>query len=245
MSMENQFKILVIDDEENIRKMLKKSLENSGYRVELALTGEEGVEKVLKNDYDLIMLDLKLPGIEGEKVLKKIRNKDILTPVLIITGYGSIESAVSVMKLGAVDYLQKPFNPEEIKEQVDDIITRKSLENFQGDQPENYQTLISRAKAAINKRNFEFAAELLQKTAQQDNNSPEPFNLLGVLAEMKGDNTQAMKMYRTALDIEPSYKPAQENLNRASQLISYPEDASLGENKTENKTKENKEEDNK
>jgi len=241
MSKENQFKILVIDDEENIRKMLKKSLENSGYQVDLALAGEEGVEKVLKNGYDLIMLDLKLPGMEGEEVLKEIRNKDILTPVLIITGYGSIESAVTVMKLGAVDYLQKPFNPDEIKEQVDDIITRESLEKYQEDQPENYQTLISRAKAAINKRNFEFAAKLLQKAAQQDNDRPEPFNLLGVLAEMKGDDTQAMKMYRTALDIDPSYKPAQENLSRASQLISYPEDASLGENMT----KENKKEDNK
>ena len=222
-------KLLIIDDEENIRKMLKKSLEAENYQIELALNGEEGLEKVKGGNFDLILLDLNLPGMDGIEVLEQLRAEDNLTPVLIITGYGSVDSAVKVMKLGAIDYLQKPFNPEEIKEQIQQIIDRKEITGKDAEDFKDYDSLIVRAKAAINQRDFSLAENLLQKANNIKSERPEPFNLLGVLAEVRGDSGQAMKMYRAALDIDPTYKPAQENLERSSDFKSHPDDANLGE----------------
>lgn len=221
-------KLLIIDDEENIRKMLKQSLEKDGYNIELALNGEEGFEKVKDSNYDLILLDLNLPGMDGIEVLEKLREDDISTPVLIVTGYGSVDSAVKVMKLGAIDYLQKPFNPKDIKEQVQQILQRKGFDD-NGEDYTDYDSLIIRAKAAINQRDFSLAEDLLQKANDIKTERPEPFNLLGVLAEIRGESSQAMKMYRAALDIDPAYKPAQENLERSSDFSSRPDDANLGE----------------
>lgn len=221
-------KLLIIDDEENIRKMLKQSLETDGYRIDLALNGEEGFEKVKEANYDLILLDLNLPGMDGIEVLEKLRENDISTPVLIVTGYGSVDSAVKVMKLGAIDYLQKPFNPKDIKEQVRQILQRKGFDNEGGDHTD-YDSLIIRAKAAINQRDFSLAEDLLQKANNIKTERPEPFNLLGVLSEIRGESSQATKMYRAALDIDPTYKPAQENLERSSDFSSRPDDANLGE----------------
>ncbi len=222
-------KLLIIDDEENIRKMLKRSLEVEDYQIELALNGEEGLQKAKENDFDLILLDLNLPGMDGIEVLENLREEDNLTPVLIITGYGSVDSAVKVMKLGAIDYLQKPFNPEEIKEQIQQIIERKGISGNNVDDFKDYESLIVRAKAAINQRDFSHAENLLQKANNIKSERPEPFNLLGVLAEIRGDSGQAMKMYRAALDIDPTYKPAQENLERSSDFKRHPDDANLGE----------------
>lgn len=222
-------KLLIIDDEENIRKMLKRSLEAENYQIELAFNGEEGLQKAKEDDFDLILLDLNLPGMDGIEVLENLREEDNLTPVLIITGYGSVDSAVKVMKLGAIDYLQKPFNPEEIKEQIQEIIERKGISDKNVDKFKDYESLIVRAKAAINQRDFSLAENLLQKANNIKSERPEPFNLLGVLAEVRGDSSQAMKMYRAALDIDPTYKPAQENLERSSDFKSHPDDANLGE----------------
>ncbi|MFW5993764.1 MAG: response regulator [Halanaerobiaceae bacterium] len=221
-------KLLIIDDEENIRKMLRQSLEAEGYQTELALNGEEGLEKVKESDYDLILLDLNLPGMDGMEVLEKFRDDNIATPVLIITGYGSVDSAVKVMKLGAIDYLQKPFNPKDIKSQVQQILERKEFDSG-SEESDDYESLIIRAKSAINQRDFPLAEDLLQKANNIKTERPEPFNLLGVLAEIRGKSGQAMKMYRAALDIDPTYKPAQENLERSSDFKSHPDEANLGE----------------
>src|SRR6056297_995566 len=122
--MNEKKNILIIDDEKNIRFTLKKSLE-SDYEVVTAVNGEDGIEKFQENNFDLVLLDMKLPGMDGMEVLKQIKDIDKTADIIIITGFGSVDSAVETMKLGAIDYLRKPFTPDEIKEIVKEVIERK------------------------------------------------------------------------------------------------------------------------
>jgi two-component system response regulator AtoC len=115
-----QFKILVIDDEPIMRDSLEVALKTSGYDVITARTGEEGLERFQKEDPDIVLLDHWLPGINGDEVLRRIKEGDPEVPVIIMTAQGSIEMAVSSMKMGAFDFLVKPFNLD----QVEDLIKR-------------------------------------------------------------------------------------------------------------------------
>jgi two-component system response regulator AtoC len=114
------FKILVIDDEPILRDSLEVALKTSGYDVITARTGEEGLDRFQKEDPDIVLLDHWLPGINGDEVLRRIREEDPEAPVIIMTAQGSIEMAVSSMKMGAFDFLVKPFNLD----QVEDLIKR-------------------------------------------------------------------------------------------------------------------------
>jgi two-component system, NtrC family, response regulator AtoC len=115
-------KILIIDDEVDLCQTLLRLLEREGYKVFIAHSGEEGLLKVKENLPDLILLDLKMSGIGGIETLEKIIaiDKDIL--VIMLTAYQTVESAVKAMKLGAYDYISKPFNIEELK-----IVIKKAL----------------------------------------------------------------------------------------------------------------------
>ena len=102
-------KILVIDDEENIRLLIKNEFSIEGFDVTVAKSGEEGLKLFNDNKYDLVLLDLKLPKMNGIETLKKLKQKVTSTEVIMMTGYGDIETAVMSIKLGARDYVPKPF----------------------------------------------------------------------------------------------------------------------------------------
>ncbi len=106
--------ILVVDDEEKIRKILKIMLSLRGHSVDEASTGEEALEKIKSNLYDLIIADIKMPGISGMDLLKEINNLEYPSPVVFITAYATVESAVEAMKMGAIDYITKPFEEERL-----------------------------------------------------------------------------------------------------------------------------------
>jgi DNA-binding NtrC family response regulator len=120
-----RFKILVIDDEPILRESLDVALKTSGYEVLTARTGEEGLERFKKENPDLILLDHWLPGINGDEVLRKIKEGDTEIPIIIMTAQGSIEMAVNLMKMGAFDFLVKPFELD----QIEDLI-KKGLERI-------------------------------------------------------------------------------------------------------------------
>ncbi len=105
-----KFTLLVIDDEKNIREGLAADFEMDGYNVKLAATGQEGLDLLAKGDIDLVITDLRMPGISGEEVLKKITAELPGIPVIVLTGHGSIDAAVSAMQNGAYDFLTKPLN---------------------------------------------------------------------------------------------------------------------------------------
>lgn len=103
-------KILIIDDEKNIRDGIKKSLEYEGYEVATAENGDKGIDIVYKGGIDLVITDLKMPEKTGEEFLKDVLDFDKHIPVIILTGHGNIETAVDMMRLGAYDFMTKPFN---------------------------------------------------------------------------------------------------------------------------------------
>ena len=110
--------ILIIDDEPSVRLILEKTLKGEGYYLETASNGREGLQKLNDKAYDLLLLDLRIGKIDGLQVLKKAREKDEDLVVIILTGHGSIESAVEGLRQGAFDYLFKPAVPDTIRQRV-------------------------------------------------------------------------------------------------------------------------------
>ncbi|MDL1966192.1 MAG: response regulator, partial [Candidatus Desulfofervidus auxilii] len=115
--MENQFKIkiAVVDDEEIVCKRLKKVLEKEGYEVETFLDGETALGKISSHQFHLVILDLKLPKLDGLQVLEQIKAVSPETEVIMITAYGSIESAIEATKMGAFHYITKPIKLDEFR----------------------------------------------------------------------------------------------------------------------------------
>ncbi|UCE81664.1 MAG: response regulator [Deltaproteobacteria bacterium] len=108
--------ILIIDDEVAVNNNIRKILARKGYQVDQAVNKDEALEKINQRDYKLVLLDLKIPGVQGLELLRAIREERPETLVIIITGYASIETAKETARLGAVAYLPKPFTPSEVRE---------------------------------------------------------------------------------------------------------------------------------
>ncbi len=117
-------KILVVDDEHLIRWSLEQNLKKQGYDVIMAGTGEDALQMAREQQPDLVLLDIQLPGISGIEVLEKLKDFDEEIVVIMLTAHGGLETAVNAMRLGAYDYVSKPFNLDELS-----IIIRKALEN--------------------------------------------------------------------------------------------------------------------
>jgi two-component system response regulator AtoC len=111
---ETSKRLLIIDDEENMRHMLSNLLKKSGYRIDTANNGYEGIQMVDRTEYDYILCDLKMPNMDGMEFLRSAREKIGSTPVIMMSAYGSIDTAVESIKLGAYDYISKPFKTDEV-----------------------------------------------------------------------------------------------------------------------------------
>jgi DNA-binding NtrC family response regulator len=119
-------KILVVDDKENMRKVLESALAAKGLDVDTASGGEEAVRRLSSSGYDVVVTDLKMPRVDGMDVLKEAKRSCPDAAVIMITAYGTIESAVEAMRLGAFDFVAKPFKLAEIETKVDKILRRKT-----------------------------------------------------------------------------------------------------------------------
>ena len=119
--------IHVIDDEPIIHEVLSQLLSSEGYEVALSSSGEEALEKHASEFYDVTLLDLLMPGLDGIEVLKGIKKVDPQAVIIIITAYASVESAISAMKMGAYDYIQKPFKHDELLLIIERALEHKSL----------------------------------------------------------------------------------------------------------------------
>jgi DNA-binding response OmpR family regulator len=205
--------ILVVDDEKNIRLTVSQSLEPLGIIVQTAINGEEALRMLGEDQFGLMFLDLKMPGMDGMDVLRLIRDDWPKVRVIIITAHGTIESAVEAMKLGAADFIQKPFSPSEIRELATRVLEREALDD---ERAVDYRTLIELTKRHITDRNFPAARDVARKAIAADPEQPEAYNLLGALLEIKGDLLEAQKFYGAALNIDPTFKPAWANLDRTT-----------------------------
>jgi DNA-binding NtrC family response regulator len=120
-------RVLIVDDEKAIRDGLQKILEGEGYEAELSHNGYSAVEKLQTSEFELVITDLKMPGMDGMEVLNAISILQPNVPVIFITGYSTVENAVEVMKIGAFDYLPKPFTPEQLLEKVNKALEHRAF----------------------------------------------------------------------------------------------------------------------
>lgn len=211
--MESRGTILVVDDEPNTRATLAEALEPLGYEIVLVATGEDAIQQLADRDIALVLLDLKLPGIDGLAVLEKIERDRPDVRVLILTAHGTVDSAVEGMKHGADDVIQKPFSLEQIRERVrhemDPEERQRVLE-------EGYLTRVRQAREQIRAGELDRAEAHLLRAEHIDPDRPEALNLLGVLCELRHDRPAAQRRYRMALDVDPGYLPAQQNLSASA-----------------------------
>jgi DNA-binding NtrC family response regulator len=111
-------KALVIDDEQIVLESVSALLTEEGFEVDVSLDGRQGLDWAIERNYDVVLTDIRMPDIGGMKVLRDVKRINPTLPVIMITGYASVESAVQAMKLGAAEYIEKPFEPEQLLDAV-------------------------------------------------------------------------------------------------------------------------------
>ena len=207
-------KILVVDDEKNIRLTVTRALETLDYFVHNAFDGIDAMKQLELDTYDLLLVDLKMPGMNGMEFLEKAIAKYPDIRIVIISAHGTVDNAVEVMKLGAVDFLQKPFTPKELRNVVYNVLERETL----SEQKElEFESAFEQAKYHVSKRQFDPAIASVKQAIGFDPSRPEAFVLLGKLQETLGDRSEALKNYRVAIDLDPTFEPAKDNLTRATE----------------------------
>lgn len=212
-------RILVVDDERNIRKHLGMVLEAAGYQVDGASDGEEALAKSKEQPYDIALVDLQMPKMGGLELLRYLRGFSAGTAVVILTAYGTVGCAVEAMKLGAVDFLEKPFDPRAICLLVEEILLRQRL-----GANESVEDLLHLAELARDRRAYVEARAYLKTALLRDIRRPEPSYWLGRLYEAEGDIRQAAHYYYLALDADHTFQPARDALVRLGRI-----DAKAGE----------------
>jgi diguanylate cyclase (GGDEF)-like protein len=180
-------KTLVVDDEEIVRSFLIDVLTDEGYQVTAVSTGEEAVKLISKREFDLIITDIKMPGTDGMEVLRVAKTRDPNQNVIVMTGYASTETAVESMKLGAADYITKPFNLDQIK-----IVVAKTLERSRlrqkAEEGELYKQL-SRIDGLTELFNYTFFQQLLKTEVERAQRYGHQLSLLMIdIDNFKGYN---------------------------------------------------------
>jgi DNA-binding response OmpR family regulator len=207
--------LLIVDDEEAIRLSFRIALETGELEILEASGGREALGILAKRKTNLILLDFCMPGMNGLEFLSQLRARNDNTPAILITAYGTVHNAVQAMKLGAIDVLEKPVKPDQLRKAVAEVLARHRIPD--GNESDlSVDQKIQLAKKLINERRFSEAKRKLYEMF--DCTKPEFHNLLGLLAEMEGDLILARSRYSAALVFDAAYSPAIENLKRLEAL---------------------------
>ncbi|QXE00680.1 response regulator transcription factor [Terribacillus sp. DMT04] len=159
-------KVLIVDDEESIVTLLQFNIERAGFETETAFDGMTGLQKALQNTYDIIVLDLMLPELDGTEVCKQLRQKQIDTPILMLTARDEELDKVLGLELGADDYLTKPFSPKEVVARIKAILRRTNKNDSFMDSgeikisglsifPDQYEASINGDSLSFTRKEFE------------------------------------------------------------------------------------------
>jgi DNA-binding NtrC family response regulator len=130
-------KVLIVDDEERFRTTMYKLLSVRGLDAHVAANGKEALEELQKNSYDVVILDVRMPEVNGMEVLPEIKKIDSFIEVIIMTGYASVATAREIMKLGAYDFLLKPYSIVELLDKIEGAFDRRTTRlKLKGDRPD-------------------------------------------------------------------------------------------------------------
>ena len=140
--MNDSVRILIVDDELIVRESMQGWLEEDGYHVEVAETAEVALGMIGEKEFDIAFLDIKMPGIDGIELLKRLKDQYVTIDVVMMTAYASVDNAVEAMKIGAYDYLTKPFDPDYVSMMVRKIMARRQLEQENVRLKENIETAL-------------------------------------------------------------------------------------------------------
>jgi DNA-binding response OmpR family regulator len=205
----NKPNILIADDDANIRMTFRVALETEGCIVALARNAQEALRMASERTFQLLILDLRLGGDNGLKLLADLRQQGVAAPVLLITAYGTVEDAVAAMKLGAIDFLTKPLDPARLRAAVGEILDRAPAGGPEADvrQPwdGSYQASLLEAKRALNARDFGEARKHLTRAVEINPESAVAHHFFGVLLEVNGNADDARRYYRRAHELDPNF----------------------------------------
>lgn len=216
----NSGKIFVIDDERTIRLTFRLALETDGYEVTEAASAAEAMAGFRKQAFALAILDLRLGEQSGLQTLAAMRAENFRTPTLMITAYGSIRDAVQAMRLGAIDFLEKPIEPVALRAVVAEILGRHRAPS----QPNGLGSLddfLRETKRLINLQSFDLANGMIGEALRFYDQSPDVHNLQGVLHEIANDYVAARKSYGRAIKLDSRHPGAQANMRRLFELFNF------------------------
>jgi DNA-binding NtrC family response regulator len=214
--------ILIVDDEPNVRLNYRVALETEGLEVLEAPDGESALALLAERNFDLVILDMRMPEMSGLELLEIMRRNGIQAPAVIITAYGDIPHAVQAIKLGAIDFLEKPLTPDALRSTVADILKRHAKPSRRPvPAAQGFEAHVLAAKRLINLREFNEAREQIAKALEIRTDSEEVFNLGGVLFEMLEDYDRAKRYYGQAIRLNKDFEPAQQNMRRIYELFQF------------------------
>lgn len=232
--MSNDASILIVDDEPNVQLVFRTALETEGYPIVTACTGEEALAQLARSPFQLVLLDLSMPVLDGMETLRRLRESGSNVPVVIITAHGSIPHAVEAMKLGAIDFLTKPMPPNLLREKVAEVLARHRGKSSAAPEParkaeaappitaaSQFAFNMTQAKRALNCRWFDEADVYLKQAVALDPHSAEAHNLMGVLHELRGEHDASYRSYKAALKADRHYEPAQHNMRRYYERFTF------------------------
>ncbi|HWE37060.1 MAG TPA: response regulator [Isosphaeraceae bacterium] len=227
--MSRAARILIVDDEPNVRLVFRTALESAGYRVDEAGDGDEALARLGEHRYDLALLDLRMPRLDGMETLRKVREQGRRVPVVIVTAHGSIPDAVAAMKLGAIDFLTKPLTPEALRRAVAEVIDRHAEE--EAAPPARLDAAVTaagtfaadlrRAKRALNNGWLDEAEVFLKQAIALNPQSAEAHNLKGILHEARNEHDDSLREYKAALKADRRFEPARHNLKRYYERFTF------------------------
>src|SRR5258708_17848722 len=156
------YRVLVVDDETAIREAIRMTLEYEGYRIDEARSGQDGIDKATKTPYDAILLDIKMPILDGIEVLENLKEQHVVAPVIMVSGHADIATAVECTKRGAFDFLEKPLNRDKLLLSVRNAVRQQKLEEevveLREREARDYQLVGESAPMKALKQQIELAA---------------------------------------------------------------------------------------
>ena len=173
-------KVLIIDDEQIVLNSVKKVLGQGDYDVEATLSGRQGLEWALSKSYDIVLTDVRMPDMGGMLILRDIKKAKSSMPVIIITGYANVQSAMQAMKLGAAEYIEKPFTPDQLIKAVNNAVNQADVLQTEQQVPVHKEEILRVLERAAGDTDFVF--KLLHRWAdaleEYDLTGPEKLALL-------------------------------------------------------------------